>query len=73
MLAIVCKTYDGIKALETYNKEGYINKTSGFHGLGSSIGRSLDGRFLVICVENLRFEIKIMFLEKTDASLLTCL
>lgn len=54
MLAIVCKTYDGIKALETYDKEGYINKTSGFHGLGSSIGRSLDGRFLVICVENLR-------------------
>lgn len=73
MLAIVCKTYDGIKALETYDKEGYINKTSGFHGLGSSIGRSLDGRFLVICVENLRFEIKIMFHEKTDAPLLTYL
>ncbi|KAJ8534692.1 hypothetical protein K7X08_016420 [Anisodus acutangulus] len=54
MLAIVCKTYDGIKALEAYDKEGYINKTSGLHGLGASIGRPLDGRFLVICLEKLR-------------------
>ncbi|KAA8540047.1 hypothetical protein F0562_026739 [Nyssa sinensis] len=27
---------------------------SGLHGLGASIGRSLDGRFLVICLESLR-------------------
>ncbi|MCE3215450.1 hypothetical protein HAX54_002400 [Datura stramonium] len=54
MLAIVCKTYDGIKALETYDKEGHINKTSGLHGLGASIGRPLDGHFLVICLEKLR-------------------
>ncbi|XWS37990.1 hypothetical protein CRYUN_Cryun19dG0092100 [Craigia yunnanensis] len=54
MLAIVCKTYEGIKALETYNQDGCIDKTSGLHGLGTSIGRSLDGRFLVICLESLR-------------------
>ncbi|XP_060212087.1 protein DEFECTIVE IN MERISTEM SILENCING 3 isoform X2 [Lycium barbarum] len=54
MLAIVCKTYDGVKALETYDKESHINKTSGLHGLGASIGRPLDGRFLVICLEKLR-------------------
>ncbi|MCD7454120.1 hypothetical protein HAX54_023538 [Datura stramonium] len=54
MLAIVCKTYDGIKALETYDKEGHINKTSVFYGLGASIGRPLDGHFLVICLEKLR-------------------
>ncbi|XVF10078.1 hypothetical protein REPUB_Repub07fG0152200 [Reevesia pubescens] len=54
MLAIVCKTYEGIKALETYNQDGCIDKTFGFHGLGASIGRSLDGRFLVICLESLR-------------------
>ncbi|XVF50968.1 hypothetical protein PTKIN_Ptkin04bG0146100 [Pterospermum kingtungense] len=54
MLAIVCKTYEGFKALEIYNQDGCIDKTSGLHGLGASIGRSLDGRFLVICLESLR-------------------
>ncbi|GMI95284.1 INVOLVED IN DE NOVO 1, DEFECTIVE IN MERISTEM SILENCING 3 [Hibiscus trionum] len=54
MLAIVCKTYECIKALETYNHDGYIDKTSGLHGCGASIGRSLDGRFRVICLESLR-------------------
>ncbi|XP_044505582.1 protein DEFECTIVE IN MERISTEM SILENCING 3-like isoform X2 [Mangifera indica] len=54
MLAIVCKTYEGVKALETYDQEGYIIKSSGLHGLGASIGRTIDDRFLVICLENLR-------------------
>ncbi|KAJ6969659.1 protein DEFECTIVE IN MERISTEM SILENCING 3 [Populus alba x Populus x berolinensis] len=54
MLAIVCKTYEGVKALETYDKEGQINKDSGLHGLGASNGKELDGRFLVFCLENLR-------------------
>lgn len=54
MLAIVCKTCDGLKALETYDKEGLICESSGLHGLGTSIGRHLDGRYLVICLENLR-------------------
>ncbi|KAJ6969467.1 protein DEFECTIVE IN MERISTEM SILENCING 3-like [Populus alba x Populus x berolinensis] len=56
MLAIVCKTYEGVKALETYDKEGQINKDSGLHGLGASNGKELDGRFLVFCLENLRHE-----------------
>ncbi|KAK7350985.1 hypothetical protein VNO77_10093 [Canavalia gladiata] len=54
MLAIVCRTYEGLKALEMYDKEGLINKSCGLHGLGASIGRALDGRFLVICLESLR-------------------
>lgn len=70
MLAIVCKTYDSIKSLEAYDKEGHVNKTLGLHGLGASIQRPLDGHFLVICLEKLRFEVKVMFLEKTDVSLL---
>ncbi|CAN1762404.1 Protein DEFECTIVE IN MERISTEM SILENCING 3 [Linum perenne] len=28
MLAIVCKSYEGVKAMETYDKEGHINKDS---------------------------------------------
>ncbi|KAJ6748767.1 PROTEIN DEFECTIVE IN MERISTEM SILENCING 3 [Salix purpurea] len=54
MLAIVCKTYEGVKALETYDKDGQINKGSGFHALGDSVGKELDGRYLVICLENIR-------------------
>lgn len=56
MLAIVCKTFECVKALEAYDKEGCIIKSSGLHGLGASIGRAIDGRFLVICLENLRHD-----------------
>lgn len=56
MLAIVCKTFEGVKALEIFNQDGCVDKTSGLHGLAASIGRSLDGRFLVICLENLRYQ-----------------
>ncbi|XP_048140849.1 protein DEFECTIVE IN MERISTEM SILENCING 3 isoform X1 [Rhodamnia argentea] len=54
MLTIVCKTREGIKALETYNRDGSIDKCAGLHGLSSSIGRILNGRFLLICLEELR-------------------
>ncbi|KAF0917550.1 hypothetical protein E2562_020927 [Oryza meyeriana var. granulata] len=54
MLGVVCKTYDGVKGLETYDKEGIIDKTSGVHGLGRTIGKFLDGRFTVFCLENIR-------------------
>lgn len=62
MLAIVCKTHEGVKALEIYDSDGYIDKISGFHGLGASIGRALDGRFLVICLESLRQDFVILYI-----------
>ncbi|PUZ58857.1 hypothetical protein GQ55_5G541300 [Panicum hallii var. hallii] len=54
MLALVCKTYDGVKGLEKYDKDGIIDKSSGIHGLGRSVGKFLNGRFTVFCLENLR-------------------
>jgi len=60
MLAVVCKKHDGLKALQTYDKKGLVNKSSGLHGVGASIGRPLDDRYLVICLENLRFEVMII-------------
>ncbi|KAF6162518.1 hypothetical protein GIB67_003064 [Kingdonia uniflora] len=54
MMAIVCKTLKGVKALETYDKEGRINKSTGLHMLGPSIGRHMDGRYVVIWLEELR-------------------
>ena len=55
MLALVCKAYDGVKGLEKYDKDGIIDKSSGVHGLGRSLGKILDGRFTVFCLENLRY------------------
>ncbi|KAF6144250.1 hypothetical protein GIB67_024477 [Kingdonia uniflora] len=46
MMAIMCKTLNGVKALETYDKEGQINKSTGLHMLGPSIGRHMDGRYV---------------------------
>ncbi|KAF6136814.1 hypothetical protein GIB67_030099 [Kingdonia uniflora] len=47
MMAIVCKTLKGVKALETYDKEGRINKSTGLYMLESSIRRHMDGRYVV--------------------------
>ncbi|CAN4089557.1 unnamed protein product [Withania somnifera] len=41
MFAVVCKTHEGLQALETCYKE-------------ASIGKPLDDRYLVICLENFR-------------------
>ncbi|KAL8248062.1 hypothetical protein R6Q59_009278 [Mikania micrantha] len=54
MLALVCMTYNGVEALETYDKEGFIIKSSGLHGLSATVGRPIQRRFNVICLENLR-------------------
>ncbi|KAK4480512.1 hypothetical protein RD792_013588, partial [Penstemon davidsonii] len=55
MLAVVCKTYEGVKALEAYNHDGSINKYWGLHAFAASTGRPLDRQFQVICLENLRY------------------
>jgi hypothetical protein len=53
MLALVCKTYDGVKGLEKYDKDGIIDKSSGVHGLGLTVGK--EQWFTVFCLENLRY------------------
>ncbi|PIA37865.1 hypothetical protein AQUCO_02900007v1 [Aquilegia coerulea] len=54
MTAMVCKTFEGVKALEAYDEKGNINKNIGLRGIGLSIGRHIDERFLAICLEDLR-------------------
>ncbi|KAF6157069.1 hypothetical protein GIB67_041530 [Kingdonia uniflora] len=63
MVAIMCKTLKGVKALETYDKEGQINKSISLHMLGPSIGRHMDGRYVVICLEELRQELLFVVYE----------
>ncbi|XP_042408244.1 protein DEFECTIVE IN MERISTEM SILENCING 3-like [Zingiber officinale] len=54
MMAVVCKTYEGVMALEKYNKDGMIERRSGLNGLGLSVAQNIQGRYLVYCIENLR-------------------
>ncbi|KAG8381135.1 hypothetical protein BUALT_Bualt06G0090900 [Buddleja alternifolia] len=54
MLAVIVNNYEGVKALEAYNKDGSINKGLGIHTFAAAIGSPLDDRFVVICLESLR-------------------
>ncbi|XP_065859409.1 protein DEFECTIVE IN MERISTEM SILENCING 3-like [Euphorbia lathyris] len=54
MLGIVCRTYEGVKALETYERGGNINNKAGIHALGAWTQMKISGRFLVICIEDMR-------------------
>ncbi|XP_050236970.1 protein DEFECTIVE IN MERISTEM SILENCING 3-like isoform X2 [Mercurialis annua] len=54
MVALVCRKSQGVKDLEIYDGEGKINSNTGLHGLGCSMGKEIDGRFIVICLEDLR-------------------
>ncbi|ESQ45615.1 hypothetical protein EUTSA_v10010429mg [Eutrema salsugineum] len=54
MLALVCKDYESVKGLESYDNQGNVDKNAGLHGLGASIGRNIEGHFDAICLETLR-------------------
>ena len=43
MLALVCQTFDGVKALEAYDEGGVINRNSGLHGIVSWVTNSGHG------------------------------
>lgn len=57
MLAVVCKSDEGVKTLEMYTEDGQINKSLGIHEFAASVGRHVDERFDVICLENLRYSL----------------
>ncbi|OVA08214.1 hypothetical protein BVC80_1101g15 [Macleaya cordata] len=53
MLAIVCKSYAAASALECYEKNGQIDHDHALHSVASSVGKSINGSFLVICLEEI--------------------
>lgn len=61
MLAIVCRTSEAVMVLEKYDGDGTVLTSAGIHGLGASIGKSIKGRFLVICLDDLRQETRSTF------------
>ncbi|XP_071686181.1 protein DEFECTIVE IN MERISTEM SILENCING 3 [Rutidosis leptorrhynchoides] len=52
MMALVSMSYDGVKALVTYDKDGAIDTSAGVYGLATAIGQTLEGRINLICLEN---------------------
>ncbi|OMO93636.1 gamma-irradiation and mitomycin c induced 1, partial [Corchorus olitorius] len=54
MLAIVCKSYAAACALEKYEHNGEVDCEFGLHAEAAALGKSLSGRFLVVCLEDIR-------------------
>ncbi|KAF5189580.1 Structural maintenance of chromosomes flexible hinge domain-containing protein gmi1, partial [Thalictrum thalictroides] len=54
MLAVVCKSYATACTLEKYKEHGDIDHSDALHAVASELGKSIDGRFDVICLERIR-------------------
>ncbi|KAK4734712.1 hypothetical protein R3W88_008973 [Solanum pinnatisectum] len=54
MLAVVCKSCAAARALENYQMDGNVNCASALDILAAKLGISIKGRYLVICLEDIR-------------------
>ncbi|XP_049394514.1 protein DEFECTIVE IN MERISTEM SILENCING 3-like [Solanum stenotomum] len=54
MLAVVCKSRAAARALENYQMDGNVNCASALDILAARLGISIKGRYLVICLEDIR-------------------
>lgn len=62
MLAVVCKHYDDLRLLEGYDKKGRLNPDFALHMFARELGQSINGRYHVLCIEDIRFQITKSFL-----------
>ncbi|KAK2635775.1 hypothetical protein Ddye_030567 [Dipteronia dyeriana] len=53
MLAVVCRSFEAVCALEMYEKNGEVDFTCALHALAAALGKSIVGRFNVICLEDI--------------------
>ena len=63
MLAVVCKSYDAARALEQYERNGEVDCKLGLHAEATALGKSISGRFLAVCLEDIRYCIIVIGLE----------
>lgn len=54
MLAVVCRSFAAASAFETYEQNGEVHCRHALHAEASALGKSIDGRFLVVCLEAIR-------------------
>lgn len=55
MVAVVCKSYEAARALEQYVHNGEVDSRLGLHAEATALGKSISGRFLVVCLEDIRY------------------
>ncbi|KAK1571160.1 hypothetical protein Q3G72_012800 [Acer saccharum] len=53
MLAVVCRSFEAACALEMYEKNGEVDFTCALHAQAAALGKSIVGRFNVICLEDI--------------------
>ncbi|KAG4172718.1 hypothetical protein ERO13_A11G015200v2 [Gossypium hirsutum] len=54
MVAVVCKSYEVARALEQYDHKGEVDSRLGLHAEATALSKSISGRFLVVCLEDIR-------------------
>ncbi|XP_059434267.1 structural maintenance of chromosomes flexible hinge domain-containing protein GMI1 [Corylus avellana] len=54
MLAVVCRSFAAASALEKYEQNGEVHCRHALHAEASALGKSIKGRFLVVCLEDIR-------------------
>ncbi|KAK4350967.1 hypothetical protein RND71_030280 [Anisodus tanguticus] len=54
MLAVVCKSRAAARALENYQMDGNVNCASALDIFAAKLGISINGLYLVICLEDIR-------------------
>ena len=55
MLAVVCRSFVTASALENYEQNGEVDCGQALRAAAAARGNSINGRFLVICLEDLRY------------------
>ncbi|KAJ7547469.1 hypothetical protein O6H91_08G087600 [Diphasiastrum complanatum] len=54
LLLIVCKSQQGIQALEAYDSNGDVDETKGLYGFAHSRGYKISGRYQAICLSDIK-------------------
>ncbi|KAJ7965338.1 Protein defective in meristem silencing 3 [Quillaja saponaria] len=54
MLAVICRTFAAAGAFEKYKQNGEVDKGLALHAEAAALGKAINCRFLVICLEDLR-------------------
>lgn len=55
MLAVISSSFAAAVALEKYEQNGEVDRGNALYAEAAARGRSLNGRFLVICLEDMRY------------------
>jgi hypothetical protein len=54
MLAVICRSFDTARSLESYKESGEIDYESALHAKAAALGKAIRKRFLIICFKDIR-------------------